>query len=117
MVVPGPRPGDEDEPPAAVAELLLEQRTRIGGDQIAGGGRIAVVQHAYRSAAKQRLIEPVEGSMRIHQVLRRADRKGAVADLCGFRVLRLGNGQIPHQRNIARIERYVVLQGGNCARQ
>ncbi len=46
MAVPGPGLGDEDEAGAGVAEALLEEVAGVAGDEVGGGGRVAVVDDA-----------------------------------------------------------------------
>ncbi len=68
MAVPGPGLGDEDEAGASVAEALLEKLTGIAGDEVGGGGGIAVVEDADWMVAlaggevEERGVEVVEGS-------------------------------------------------------
>src|SRR5271168_2695649 len=46
MAVPGPGFGDEDEAGTGVAEALLEEIAGIAGDEVGGGGGVAVVDDA-----------------------------------------------------------------------
>ncbi len=46
MAVPGPGFGDEDEAGAGVAEALLEELAGVAGDEVGGGGGVAVVDDA-----------------------------------------------------------------------
>ena len=46
MAVPGPGLGDEDEAGAGVAEALLEEIAGVAGDEVGGGGGVAVVDDA-----------------------------------------------------------------------
>ena len=117
MIIPGPWFRDQYKARTAVAKLLLEQRARVGGDQIAGGGRIAVVQHSYRPALEQRVIEVIQGLMGIQQVLRGPHLQALRANLFRFYFLRFGNRQIPYQRDVARIQRDVILERRDHARQ
>ncbi len=115
VVVPGPRPRDQHESAAAVAELLLQHRAGIGGDQIAGGGRIAVVHDAGGAALEQRCVEMIERVRRVDQIRwrrtsRRLDRRSTSSG-SGASVSISGSGDRRRWQQL-RIERREVLERG-----
>src|SRR5271170_3046472 len=64
MAVPGPGFGDEDEAGAGVAEALLEEVAGVPGDEVGGGGGVAVVDDA-NSAAGLAGVEFAEGRVEV----------------------------------------------------
>ena len=64
MAVPGPGLGDEDEAGAGVAEALLEEIAGVAGDEVGGGGGVAVVDDA-DGAAGLAGVEVAEGGVEV----------------------------------------------------
>ena len=46
MAVPGPGLGGEEEAAAGVAEARLQELADVAGDEVGGGGGVAVVEDA-----------------------------------------------------------------------
>ena len=75
MAVPGPGLGDEDEAGAGVAEALLEEIAGVAGDEVGGGGRVAVVDDADGAAGlagaevAEGGVEVVEGAVVVEEEL------------------------------------------------
>ena len=74
MAIPGPGFGDEDEAGASVAEALLEEVASVAGDEVGGGGGVAVVNDTDVVAPAgvelaEGLVEVVEGSVVVDQEL------------------------------------------------
>src|SRR6516225_8140243 len=108
MVVPSPRLGDQNEPRARIAELFLEQRPRVGGNEIAGGRRVAVMQYSRDSAAQQRRVKMVQLVVWIGETLggHELQPRGAhFLHRCRGSLSRLlGHRKLPYRGNRLRIE-------------
>ena len=76
MAVPGPGLGDEDEAGAGVAEALLQEIAGVAGDEVGGGGGVAVVDDADGAAGlagaevAEGGVEVVEGAVVVEEELR-----------------------------------------------
>ncbi len=76
MTVPGPGLGDEDEAGACVAEALLQEVAGVAGDEVGGGGGVAVVDDANGAAGlavvefAEGCVEVVEGAVVVEEELR-----------------------------------------------
>jgi hypothetical protein len=73
--VPGPRLGDEHETVAGIAEALLEEAAQVGGDEVRGGGRVAVVNDARDRSGFARF-GPGERLEEGHEILGRVGEQG-----------------------------------------
>jgi hypothetical protein len=64
MAIPGPGLGDEEEAWASVAEALLQELAGVAGDEVGGGGGVAVVDDADGTAGLA-VMEIVEGGVEV----------------------------------------------------
>ena len=98
VAVPGPGFGDQHEAGAGVAEAILQQLAGVAGDEVGGGGRVAVVHDADRPGALafgeivERGVEVVEAAAVIHKV--GADHR-EVCRGCGVEA---GRGRVRHRQ-------------------
>ncbi len=122
MVVPGPRASDEREAAAGVAELFLQRGAGVGGNQVAGGGRIAVVEDARGAAFEERVVKMIELMVGIDQVFGRGGLQALLAQLgiFGFSdgiARRAFYGKSTTRGNGRGIERFEFLKRRHVLRQ
>src|SRR4029079_1591167 len=112
MVIPGPRPSHEHETYAAVAELMLQQGAGVGGDQVGGGGGIAVMNDMDALPFEERFVKMIQHMRRVGKIPGRLGYQAFIQR----RVQACGRGERIDQRfGGSRLER--KGQHGDGARQ